>query len=83
MKKMFKRVPALIVVSLIILLTVASAVIAANVDSVEIWLDYYINGEESALTDLDKNGKINILDAVLFHKQVTAPTPDGYTKGIY
>ena len=83
MKKYFKKVPALIIVSLIIVLTVAFAVIAANVDSVETWLNYYVNGEDSALTDLDKNGTINILDAILFHKQGTVAVPDGYTKGIY
>ncbi len=83
MKKFFKKVPALVVVSLIILLTVAFAVIAANIDSVETWLDYYINGEESALTDVDNNGTINILDAILFHNQINAPAPDGFTKGIY
>ena len=82
MKKFFKRVPALLIVSLIIVLTVAFAVIAANVNSVETWLDYYVNGD-TTLTDLDKNGSINILDAILFHKQGTAAIPDGYTKGIY
>ena len=83
MKKFFKRVPTLVIVSLIIVLTVAFAVIAANVDSVETWLDYYVNGDTTALTDLDKNGSINILDAILYHKQGTATYPDGYTKGIY
>ena len=83
MKKFFKRVPALVIVSLIIVLTVAFAVIAANVDSVETWLDYYVNGDNSALSDVDNNGTINILDAILFHKQGMAPSLDGFTKGIY
>ncbi len=83
MKKFFKKVPALVIVSLIIVLTVAFAVVAANVDSIETWLDYYVNGDESDLTDMDLNGTINILYAILYHKQGVATYPDGYTYGIY
>ena len=84
MKKFFKKVPAIIIVSLIIVITVAFAVVATNINSVEVWLDYYINGDEnSPLTDLDGDEKITILDAIAFHNNLTVTQTPGFTKGIY
>ena len=75
MKKFFKRVPTLVVVSLIIVLTVVFTVAVANND-VAAWLTDYVMGNAE---DIDENGKINILDAIALYNNSTIENDPNWT----
>ena len=75
MKKFFKRVPTLVVVSLIIVLTVVFTVAVANND-VAAWLTDYVMGNAE---DIDENGKINILDAIALYNNITIENDPNWT----
>ena len=89
MKKFFKKVPAIIVVSLIIIITVAFAVLAANSEAVGTWLEYVVSAQNDnsnipdGLIDLDGNGKINILEVIHSFNKLKVPQPIGFTKNRY
>ncbi|MBR5322757.1 MAG: hypothetical protein IKU48_04360 [Clostridia bacterium] len=87
MKKFFKRVPALIIVSLIIILTVAFAVVAANSTAIGTWLGYVVNDQTgeipAGLQDINNNGKIDILDVIFAVNNSSDTVADTYTIGIY
>lgn len=89
MKKFFKKVPAIIVVSLIIIITVAFAVVAANSEAIGAWLEYVISNQNgngnipNGLIDLNGDGKINILEVIHSHNRLAVTQTLGFTDGIY
>ncbi len=95
MKKFFKKIPAFIIVSLIVLITVALAVFASNfvydyngdnqinIKDTKIFMETLVGLDDETISDLTGDGKVNILDVIEFQKNINIQSLTGWTTGIY
>jgi hypothetical protein len=83
MKKFFKRVPALVIVSLIIVLTVVSAFAVANSAALGDWLNHLVTGDgklPEGMVDVNNNGKFDILDVLNAYVNPVDANDKGWTQ---
>lgn len=98
MNKAKKKLPAYVVVILVIALVAALTAFAVNVvigdidndgvvtnNDVQLFLNYLVANNQAGLVDYNNDGSINILDVIAMKNAVrnSADMDDGWTIGIY